>query len=258
MEMDAEAQKAIEYSEKLIGAAIDVVGAAEVVLNQNWARDAKIVGLSILCRSISNFRAAMLLVQQGHVMEARALGRCLYENLLWIGALRERGPEFVQDMLSDEAFNRQSLAELTLRLSKRHGSDISSPDSISLRSIIKDIGKQFPNSTKLNASKTAALGVVETAYIEYARLSLDGVHCSVTGLGRHLTRERIAENHTELVISVEAKATKEEVISTILHSCRALMGIAVGANEILGFTSASNQLSAILSEFEKNGWVSTG
>lgn len=54
-----------------MSAAIDVVGAAKVELNQDWARDPKIVGLAILCRSISNFRAALLLVQQRHVMEAR-------------------------------------------------------------------------------------------------------------------------------------------------------------------------------------------
>ncbi|MGA8499412.1 MAG: DUF5677 domain-containing protein [Xanthobacteraceae bacterium] len=252
--MDAESTKAIAYSGKLMSAAIDVVGAAKVELSQDWARDPKIVGLTILCRSISNFRAAMLLVQQRHVTEARALGRCLYENLLWMGALRERGLDFVQDMLKDEAFNRQSLGELTLRLSKKHGADVSSPDSLTLRSIIKDIGKKFPETKKLNASKTAAEGAVETAYVEYARLSLDGVHCSVTALGRHLSREQIAENRTELVVSVEARTLDAEILSTILHSCRALMGVAVGANEILGFTTVSAQLGAMVTEFEKNGW----
>ncbi|MGH9675556.1 MAG: DUF5677 domain-containing protein [Candidatus Acidiferrum sp.] len=253
--MDAESTTAIQYSEKMMCAAIDVVGAAKVELTQDWARDPKIVALTILCRSISNFRAAMLLVQQQHMMEARALGRCLYENLLWMGALRERGSDFVQDMLKDEAFNRQTLGELTFRLSKKRGADVSSSESLTLRSIIKDIGKTFPKATKLNVSKTAAEGAVETAYVQYARLSLDGVHCSVTALGRHLSRERIAENRTEIVVSVEARTSDAETLSTILHSCRALMGVAVGANEILGFTTASGQLGAMVTEFETNGWA---
>jgi hypothetical protein len=253
--MDAETTKAIHYSERLMGAAIDVVGAAQVELRLDWARNPKIVGLTILCRSISNFRAAMLLAQQGHVMEARSLGRCLYENLLWISALRERGSDFVRDMLNDEAFNRQSLGELTLRLSKKHGADINSPDSITLRSIIKDIRKKFPAPKKLNANTTAAEGVVETAYVQYARLSLDGVHCSVTALGRHLTREQVAENLTELVVSVEAVTSGEEMLSAILHSCRALLGVAVGANEILEFTAASAKLKALQTEFENMGWA---
>jgi len=253
--MEAESAKAIQYSEKLMNAAIDVVGAAKVELNDNWARDPKVVGLTILCRSISNFRAALLLVQQRHVMEARALCRCLYENLLWTGALRERGLAFVQDMVKDEAFNRQSLGELTLRLSKKHGADVSAPDSLKLRSIIKKLGKQFPDTKKISASKTAAEGAVETGYIEYARLSLDGIHCSVTALGRHLSSERVEGNRTELVVSVEARTSDAEILSTILQCCRALMGVAVGANEILGFTSASGKLSALVTEFEKNGWA---
>jgi hypothetical protein len=253
--MDAESTKAIQYSEKLMSAAIDVVGAAKVELTQDLAHDPKIVALTILCRSISNFRAAMLLVQQRHIVEAKALGRCLYENLLWMGALRERGLDFVQDMLKDEAFNGQSLGELTLRLSKKHGADVNSLDSLTLRSIIKDIGKKFPEPKKLSASKTAEEGVFETAYVEYARLSLDGVHCSVTALRRHLIREQIAENHTEFVVSVEARTSDAEILSTILHSCRALTGVAVGANEILGFTAASGQLGIMVTEFETNGWA---
>jgi hypothetical protein len=77
----------------------------------------------------------------------------------------------------------------------------------------------------------------------------------VTALGRHLSPERIAENHTELVVSVEARTSDTEMLSTILRSCRALMGVAVGANEILGFTTASSQLEAMVTEFETNGWA---
>jgi hypothetical protein len=60
--MDPELAKGIEYAQKLLSVAIGVVGAApeHVELTENWARDPKIVGLTILCRGISNFRAALL------------------------------------------------------------------------------------------------------------------------------------------------------------------------------------------------------
>jgi hypothetical protein len=48
--MNPELAKAIDHAERLLSAAIEVVGAAEVELNQDWARNPKIVGLAILCR----------------------------------------------------------------------------------------------------------------------------------------------------------------------------------------------------------------
>jgi hypothetical protein len=255
--MDPELAKAIDFSQKLLNAAIDVVGAAHVELDENWAREPKVVGLTILCRSISNFRASVLLVQQQQVLEARALVRLMYDNLLWLVALRERGLAFVQDMREDEAFNRKALGEMTLRITGKYGGDVSGPDALKLRSIIREVGKQFPKPKKLHVDETAAEGAVETAYVEYGRLSLDAVHCSVTALGRHLSSER-SDRTVELVVSVIPRTTPAEVLSTVLHACRALMGTAVGANEHIGFTTASATLAALVTEFERNGWQRGG
>jgi hypothetical protein len=55
--MDPEVAKAINYAQKLHEASLDVVP-EHVELNQDdWTWDLKFVGLTILCRSISNFRA---------------------------------------------------------------------------------------------------------------------------------------------------------------------------------------------------------
>ena len=139
------------------------------------------------------------------------------------------------------------------RITAKHGADTSGPDALKLRSIIKELGDQFPKTKKLRADKTAAEGTVETAYVEYVTLSLDVVHCSVTALGRHLSSER-TDVGAELTVSVIPKTTAKEVLSTVLHACRALMGVAVGANELVGFTSASAMLGALITEFEQNGW----
>jgi hypothetical protein len=77
--MDAEIEKAIQYAQKLGDVAIEVVGSAHVELDESWARNPKVVVLTLLCRSLSNFRAAILLTQQQQVMEGRTLPRRLYE-----------------------------------------------------------------------------------------------------------------------------------------------------------------------------------
>jgi len=228
--MDPELVKALSYAQKLLDTAIDAVGAADkhVELNQRWARDPKIVGLAILCRSITNFRAALLLVQQEHphVLEANALVRLLYENLLWVAALKERGFEFVREMLDDEAFNRKALVELTLELNRTRGGDVSGPAASKLRNLMKDQSQRFPKPKKLNARKTAAVGGVEMVYQEYVRLSLDAVHCSVTALGYHLSSEH-TPGKSELVVSVVPRAPPGGALSTVLHACRALITTAL-------------------------------
>jgi hypothetical protein len=60
--------------------------------------------------------------------------------MLWLAALRERGFEFVQDMVKDEVFSRKALAELSLRF----GEDVVGPAALELRTTIKDLGQQFP------------------------------------------------------------------------------------------------------------------
>lgn len=252
--IDPELSKAIEYAQRLLNVSIDVVGNSRVRPNEQRARDPKVVALNLLCRSISNFRAAVRLVQQEQVMEARALVRLLYENLLWLGALRERGAAFVQDMIADERHSREVIAELTLKLTRKHGGNVDSADALKLRSIIRSLGRRLPNGRKLRADKIATEGVVELAYIEYVRLSLDALHCSVTALGRHLSSERTDTTH-ELTVSVIPNTPPKEVLSTVLHACRALTGAAVAANEMIGFTSVTDGLAALVTEFETNGWA---
>jgi hypothetical protein len=126
-----------------------------------------------------------------------------------------------------------------------------------LRSILNNLSEHFPKPKKLHADRTAKATVIEQAYVDYARLPLDAVHCSMTALNRHLIVERVSPERTEITATVEARITPAERLSTILHLCRALTGVAITANELLGFTSVCGRLTATVEEFENNGWVRT-
>jgi hypothetical protein len=252
--MDPELEKAFSYAQKLLDAAIDVVEPVRVEPNENWKRDPKIFGLAILCRSISNFRASVLLVQHEQVREARALGRLMQENLLWLGALRARGHAFVQEMREDEAFNRKALGRLTLEIEGKHGGDVDGPDALKLRTIIKSVGQEFsPKPNKLDAKKTAAQGDVEAAYIDYLALSLDAMHCSILALKRHLSSKRI-DGKVEVIVSDFPRVMLGEALSTVLLACVALLKTVVIANELVGFSTDGAAIAALVTEFERNGW----
>jgi hypothetical protein len=124
-----------------------------------------------------------------------------------------------------------------------------------LRGILNDLSEHFPKPKKLRSDRTAKATVIELAYVDYARLSFDAVHCSMTALNRHVTAERVSAERTEITVKVEARVSPNERLSTILRLCRALTGVAITANELLGFTSVSSRLTSLVEEFENNGWI---
>jgi DNA-binding XRE family transcriptional regulator len=247
--------KALDFAERLLHTAVGIAGAAQVDLTAQWARDPKVVSLAILGRSLSNFDAAMSLIEQGRVLEARVLARCLIENLLCLGNLRERGAEFVQDLVEDERHNRKVLGERALRIGSKYGADPSDADGLKLRGFMNALAKQSPKAKKLNVGKIAAESVIEPMIVDYGRLSLDAVHCSVTALGRHLEGEEADGKRVGLTMTVTPNLPPGELLSTILNLCRTLMGVAIAANEMMGFTKAGQRLNGLADEFERNGWV---
>jgi hypothetical protein len=69
---------------------------SNVLESEAGTKDPKVVALTLLARTMGNFQAAVLLLDNGHVVEARAMARCCYENLFWIAALAKKGEEFVR------------------------------------------------------------------------------------------------------------------------------------------------------------------
>jgi hypothetical protein len=251
----AEEQTTLEFADKLYASAINVVGAATGRIDSKWNRDPKIIGLTILCRTLSTFKSALILVRANQVMEARMLGRPLYENCLWIAALRERRSQFVEAMVEDDALNRKSLGQITMKLTAKHGGDTNNEGAQFLRQIIRELSDTYKDPKKLQASDVAAMGVVGLYYVDYIRLSLDSLHCSVTALGRHIKTERPSETQTTMNISVEATLHNDETAKTVRHLCRAVMAVAITANELLGNTSAGGQLTTAVEEFDRMGWA---
>lgn len=77
------------FSDKLLEVALNIFGEAEVPITARGASERKVLAMTLLARSISNFKGVVTLARQGMVVEARILARNCYENLLWIGGLTD-------------------------------------------------------------------------------------------------------------------------------------------------------------------------
>lgn len=254
--MDTETQKAMNYAERLYLAAMALMATAKVDVTARWNRDPKVIAVTIFGRTLSIYNAVLILLRENQTIEARMLGRPLFENLLWLAALLERKDAFVAEMLDDEALNRRSLGQTTMRVSARHGADPNSEDGVTLRNILREIAKAYGDPKKLHADKVAAMGKLEVHYVDYARLSLDSLHCSITALGRHITKEMEGNDHTIITLNVEPRVTDKERLGTVLLLCRSLMGAVYAVHDMVGPATGFGAFVLMVDEFEANGWAS--
>lgn len=239
----------LDFAQRLMGTAIDLVANSHVQLTERGARDVKVVTLSLLSRTIVNFKGVVVLLREELLVEARTLARCCYENLLWADAIRNRGDAFIDEMIEDEMGNRKSLGELILRLRSDKGDGTDSEDSKFLKQHLGTIKKQYPKISKLNVNKTAAKGAIEQAYVTYGLLSLDSVHPSISALGRHLRSEQDS-GETFLSMEIVPRHRPEEFAMTLRMGSEALLGVSLVASEIFGGNKVDHALHILQGELK--------
>jgi uncharacterized protein DUF5677 len=250
MPLSEQIQGAIKFSDGLLGIALETVAVANVPLSNLGARDPKVVSLALLCRTISNFKGAILMVCEGLLIEARTLTRSCYENLIWAAALNERGSEFVTDMLNDDAASRKTVGQVTLKLSSRAGANNNDEDGQILRDLIRQSESRFPDSKKLHVDRTALGGAVELAYATFGQLSLEAAHPTITAIGRHLHSELDGDTR-HLVIDIVPEVSERQLLRTVWWSCDALLGVAIASNEIVGGTKMNDALREAFEELRR-------
>jgi uncharacterized protein DUF5677 len=246
--MSAEQQKVdftpfITFAQKLMDVGIGIIAGAKVEIGQEWARNPRVIALTLLSRSLGNLKGAVGMVHQNLVVEARSLTRLACENLICAGALAARGTVFVNDLVLDEAFNRKRKGKLLLE----HAESQSLGDvADKLRGYLAELEKH-PKAKGLNMRQEAKASAVRQAYVWYTMLSGDALHVSATSLNRHLVREREGDT-IYLRVDVAPEPCPEEIYDTVEILCAVLLGVCVATNEILGGTPVGVVLRSMADE----------
>jgi hypothetical protein len=257
-EVSAEIQAAFDRAEKLLNLAIQTVGAAGAKINHFHTQDPRIVALALLSRTISNFKGALITLRSNLLIEAQTLARSCFENLIWVCALNEQGASFVEAMLNEDAASRRAVGEITLKLASRARGRTDDDEATLLRSLIRETDLRFPEKKRLHIDKTAMGSAVELSYSVYGQLSLQAAHPTMTALGRHVG-SKVEGDTTHLTIEIMPDNAVIDVLRTVQWACSALLGVAVGTNQIVGgsadddaLTKAFNELDAWTTELERN------
>lgn len=94
-------------AQELIEAADALFAGTDLGDESNPLHTVGLSALTVMCRTANQFAAFRLLMENGFIVEARTMTRCCYENLFWLGGLKEKGTEFLRQM---DAAHTQSTA----------------------------------------------------------------------------------------------------------------------------------------------------
>jgi hypothetical protein len=80
-------------------------------------------------------------------------------------------------------------------------------------------------------------------------LSSDAAHVTASSLNRHLVREYEGDS-VFLRVDVAPSARSEEIRATLEHLCTVVLGVLVGANDVLGGTPVGVVLRSLADELD--------
>ena len=94
----------------------EIFRTATVQVTAKGFSDEKVLALTLLARTMSNLKGALLLLQHKRIVEGRTIVRCCFENLYWVIALLEGGENFAHRMLHDEMSHKKARGQQILEV----------------------------------------------------------------------------------------------------------------------------------------------
>lgn len=164
----------------------------------------------LFCRTITNFKGAIILLQQDLIIEAQTLQRSCFENSLWLRRLAHEGVAFAKAISDDGLFNEAKFAQLLIPAVTDEITREQCNEHIRLGKGHKRVDTKGPQTLD---------GATED-YTEFRRLSLSAAHPSSASLLRHLTKNPETD---ELEITVEVPEDDREIITNIYFTITAMM-----------------------------------
>jgi hypothetical protein len=234
------------FAQDLMNVGIEISGQSNVEVGDKWARDPKVIALALLCRTLGHLKGATSLLEQRLLVEASVIVRCCVENLICVGALRQKGDDFVVELLHAVSAGSRKLANLALEaLSGGEPSET----VIRLEEIVRSQKKTASQAKPLNTKALSKGNPVGSSYILFSVLSEQAAHVSARSLGRHLEQQQERGNRF-IHLEIAPTPTDEQLQGSLLDLLRTVLGVVVGVNEILGGTEPGNRLTILACEFE--------
>ncbi|WP_426409226.1 DUF5677 domain-containing protein [Bradyrhizobium ganzhouense] len=239
MSPDATDQKSkwFAFADELFELASAIYAEADFMETEAGAADPRVIALTLLCRTVGNFRGALSMIEQQLIVEARTLTRSCVENLIWIDKLARDGAGFVKEIVANEYKSREMRGQVLAQWASSQENEL--PFAKDLHAYLKGI-KGRPKEL-LSVKALAQAGVLKDSYVIYGQLSSDAAHPSADSLGRHIQRN---SDHS-IAIVADGLTDEGETLQTLDFACATFLSICVGANQIIGGVPSGAELERL-------------
>jgi hypothetical protein len=231
------AKTLLPLCEQLGQTAFQIAGQADLKITEHKLLEPKLLALALLSRTLGNFKGAVILVEQGLLVEARVLTRCCFENQLVVVGLYAKGVEFAQKIKADDVAGRKARhkfiadnEDIFQRLSQETRDEMAK--SQEWIAALK--------GSYLKFKEASAPGPFNEIYLAYSKCSSDAAHPTFTALMRHCTIE-----DRNLAFDVVPPENEHEMDETLHLACISLMGVMGVVNEMCGNPEAGKRLPAL-------------
>jgi hypothetical protein len=234
-------QRIIAVSSSIAAASNAMVAQCVPRVTEHGLYDPNFLAYLLLCRTRSNFAAAILLTKQRMIVEARTLARCCFENAFLVAGLREQGRAFANRMKEDDEAGRKN----RLKFARDSEAIFESLEPEMQKAVDTALsGIERPNL--LSPKGASKVGAFKELYLAYSQFSGDAAHPTLTALARYWRRDA----NSDVEVTVAPEPSKDELDQTLLFAAMAFLGILIAIDEMFGHVPAGRVLPAIGAEIQ--------
>ena len=230
----------LAFAEGLRPLGLGIFAKSDVKITEDGKGDLRILSLMLLARTLSNLKAALILLREKQIVEARAVARLCYENQYWVLALLKDGTKFRDDMVKDEMKRKRMHSQELFKTG-----ELNDEMETNLRAWMREHSEYHVAET-LNP-KGVAYRAKNESYLFYQHLSWDA-HPSIETLNRYFMEP---DKHGSPGIDVEPPLQADEVIATLNLLCLPVLGVLLGVGELLAYATPPVEIQNAASEYKR-------
>jgi hypothetical protein len=196
-----------------------------------------LLGLCLLCRTATNFKGVMILLEHRLIIEAQIILRSCFENSILARRLAKEGRSFVAEIADDALHNEAALAKII--------SESVKGDKERAARFAEHI-KAGKGAKRITTRPSDLSDGAEEDYAFFRHFSLSAAHPSLTSLLRHMATNTGPDDRETVV---EVPATERDLVAATFFAVSAMIHSLASFVQTVPTEAGENLFNELTKEF---------